>query len=80
MTHTLKADLEQQMKALYAPLAAANTALHQSKSVEDQLVVQKLENQMNKLVDALIELDEREAQGASLGVLSAQPHKGNIPV
>jgi hypothetical protein len=62
MTHTLKADLEQQMKALYEPLAAANTALYQSKSVADQLVVQKLENQMNKLVDALIELDEREAQ------------------
>ena len=62
MTQTLKADLEQQMKALYEPLAAANTALYQSKSVADQLVVQKLENQMNKLVDALIELDEREAQ------------------
>jgi hypothetical protein len=61
MTHTLKANLEQQMKALYEPLAA-NTALHHSKSVEDQLVVQKLESQMNKLVDALIELDEREAQ------------------
>ncbi len=62
MTDTLKANLEQQMKALYEPLAAANTALHHSKSVEDQLVVQKLESQMNKLVDALIELDEREAQ------------------
>jgi hypothetical protein len=58
MPQKLEADLRKQLEDLYAPLAAANTAFHNSQSAEDKAVVQKLERQMNKLVDQLIALED----------------------
>jgi hypothetical protein len=62
MNDALKKDLEQQVQNLYVPLEAANIALYYSNSVEDARVVQALEEQINTLVDALIELDAKELQ------------------
>jgi hypothetical protein len=58
MPQKLEADLRKQLEDLYAPLATANTAFHNSQSAEDKAVVQKLERQMNKLVDQLIALED----------------------
>ena len=60
MSKKIIEDLQQQIDALYGTLAAANIALFKSKSIEDERVVQKLENQMNELVDKLIELESVE--------------------
>jgi hypothetical protein len=46
------------LEALYEPLAAANVAFYNSQSAEVKAVVQKLERQMNKLVDQLIALED----------------------
>jgi len=58
MPQKLEVDLRKQLEDLYAPLAVANTAFHNSQSAEDKAVVQKLERQMNKLVDQLIALED----------------------
>jgi uncharacterized coiled-coil protein SlyX len=58
MPQKLEADLRKQLEDLYEPLATANTAFHNSQSAEDKAVVQKLERQMNKLVDQLIALED----------------------
>ena len=58
MPQKLEADLRKQLEDLYEPLATANTAFHDSQSAEDKAVVQKLERQMNKLVDQLIALED----------------------
>jgi hypothetical protein len=58
MPQELEADLRKQLEDLYEPLAAANMAFHYSQSAEDKVAVQKLEKQMNKLVDQLIELED----------------------
>ena len=62
MNDTLKKNLEQQVQNLYGPLEAANIALHYSNSLEHARVVHALEEQINTLVDALIELDDQELQ------------------
>lgn len=62
MSKKIIEDLQQQIDALYGTLAAANIALFKSKSIEDERVVQKLENQMNALVDKLIELESVEVK------------------
>jgi hypothetical protein len=58
MLQELEADLRKQLEDLYEPLAAANMAFHNSQSAEDKVAVQKLEKQMNKLVDQLIALED----------------------
>jgi uncharacterized coiled-coil protein SlyX len=58
MPQKLEADLRNQLQDLYEPLAAANVAFYNSQSAEDKAVVQKLERQMNKLVDQLIALED----------------------
>jgi len=62
MSKKIIEDLQQQIDALYGTLAAANIALFKSKSIEDERVVQKLENQMNAMVDKLIELESVEVK------------------
>jgi len=58
MPQDLEADLRKQLEDLYEPLAAANMAFHNSQSAEDKVTMQKLEKQMNKLVDQLIALED----------------------
>ena len=58
MPQKLEVDLRKQLEDLYEPLAEANKAFHNSQSTEDKAVVQKLERQMNKLVDQLIALED----------------------
>ena len=48
MPQELEADLRKQLEDLYEPLAAANTAFHNSQSAEDKVTVQKLEKQIQK--------------------------------
>lgn len=60
MPQELEVDLRKQLEDLYKPLAAANVAFHNSQSAEDKVAVQKLERQMNKLVDQLIALEDRQ--------------------
>ena len=62
MPQELEADLRQQLEDLYELLAAANTAFYNTKSIEDKMAVQQLEKQMNKLVDSLIKLEDRQIQ------------------
>jgi hypothetical protein len=58
MPQELEANFRKQLEDLYEPLAAANMAFHNSQSAEDKVAVQKLEKQMNKLVDQLIALED----------------------
>lgn len=62
MPQELEAELRQQLEDLYELLAAANTAFYNTKSIEDKMAVQQLEKQMNKLVDSLIKLEDRQIQ------------------
>jgi hypothetical protein len=57
MSDAVKNDLQQKLQALYVDLEKANIALFSSKSVEDELVVRALEDQVNELIDTLIEMD-----------------------
>ena len=62
MPQESEADLRKQLEDLYELLAAANTSFYNSKSIEDKMAVQQLEKQMNKLVDSLIKLEDRQIQ------------------
>jgi hypothetical protein len=57
MSGAVKNDLQQKLQALYVDLEKANIALFSSKSVENELVVRALEDQVNELIDTLIEMD-----------------------
>ncbi|PUE31138.1 hypothetical protein B9Z35_08925 [Limnohabitans sp. Jir61] len=57
MSDAVKNDLQQKLQALYVDLEKANIALFSSKSVENELVVRALEDQVNELIDTLIEMD-----------------------
>ena len=62
MPQESEADLRKQLEDLYELLAAVNTSFYNSKSIEDKMAVQQLEKQMNKLVDSLIKLEDRQIQ------------------